>query len=205
MPPDDDRSVAPVKRDGEVVAALIYDRSLDEDPELVEAVGGAAAIALENQQLLAEAEIRLAEVRASRERVISPRTPNGVGSSATCTTAPNSAWSRLRCNSPHRTSDPRRSFRRGAACDLGERRVGAVAGGAARAGPRDPPGCFDRGAALRGPDHGVLRARPRRASLAFAAYFVASEALANTVKHARASAAAEPSAHRNRRRDRDHR
>ena len=34
-------------------------------------MGGAAAIALENQQLLAEAEIRLAEVRASRERVIS--------------------------------------------------------------------------------------------------------------------------------------
>ena len=63
--------MAPVKRDGEVVAALIYDRSLDDDPELVEAVGGAAAIALENQQLHAEAENRLAEVRASRERVIS--------------------------------------------------------------------------------------------------------------------------------------
>ena len=51
--------------------SLIYDRSLDDDPELVEAVGGAAAIALENQQLHAEAETRLAEVRASRERVIS--------------------------------------------------------------------------------------------------------------------------------------
>ena len=63
--------MAPVKRDGELVAALIYDRSLDDDPELVEAVGGAAAIALENQQLHAEAENRLAEVRASRERVIS--------------------------------------------------------------------------------------------------------------------------------------
>jgi signal transduction histidine kinase len=34
-------------------------------------VGGATAIALENQQLHAEAENRLAEVRASRERVIS--------------------------------------------------------------------------------------------------------------------------------------
>ena len=71
LPADGDRSVAPVKRDGELVAALIYDRSLDDDPELVEAVGGAAAIALENQQLHAEAENRLAEVRASRERVIS--------------------------------------------------------------------------------------------------------------------------------------
>jgi signal transduction histidine kinase len=70
LPADGDRSVAPVKRDGEAVAALIYDRSLDDDPELVEAVAGAAAIALENQQLHAEAENQLAEVRASRERVI---------------------------------------------------------------------------------------------------------------------------------------
>ena len=71
LPADGDRSVAPVKRDGEVVAVLIYDRSLDDDPELVEAVSGAAAIAMEAQQLHAEAEVRLAEVRASRERVIS--------------------------------------------------------------------------------------------------------------------------------------
>ncbi len=71
LPTTGDRAVASVKRDGEIVAALIYDRSLDDDPELVEAVGGAAAIALENQQLHAEAESQLAEVRASRERVIS--------------------------------------------------------------------------------------------------------------------------------------
>jgi len=70
LPVDGDRSVAPVKRDGDLVAALIYDSSLDDDPELVEAVGVAAAIALENQQLQADAESRLAEVRASRERVI---------------------------------------------------------------------------------------------------------------------------------------
>jgi signal transduction histidine kinase len=71
LPADGDRSVAPVRREGELVAALIYDRSLEDDPELVEAVGAAAAIALENQRLHAEAENRLAEVRASRERVIS--------------------------------------------------------------------------------------------------------------------------------------
>lgn len=67
---DGDRSAAMVERDGQVIAALIYDRSLDDDPELVEAVGGAAAIALENQQLHVEAQDRLAEVRASRERII---------------------------------------------------------------------------------------------------------------------------------------
>ena len=65
-----DRSVAMVQRDGAVVAALIYDRSLDDDPELVEAVGGAATIALDNQQLQAQAEDRLAEVQASRGRIV---------------------------------------------------------------------------------------------------------------------------------------
>ena len=71
LPANGDRSTVPVKRDGEVVAVLVYDRSLDDDPELVEAVSGAAAVAMEAQQLHAEAEVRLAEVRASRERVIS--------------------------------------------------------------------------------------------------------------------------------------
>lgn len=52
------------------MAALVYDTSSDDDPELVEAVCGAAAVALENQRLHAEAATRLAEVRASRGRVI---------------------------------------------------------------------------------------------------------------------------------------
>ncbi|QJY47428.1 sensor histidine kinase [Pseudonocardia broussonetiae] len=68
--PGGDRSVAVVERDGEQVASLVYDRSLDDDPELVEAIGGAAAIALENAQLHAEAQARLVELRASRERII---------------------------------------------------------------------------------------------------------------------------------------
>jgi signal transduction histidine kinase len=68
--PGADRSVAMVERDGGVVAALVYDRSLDDDPELIEAVGGAATIALENRQLQTQAEDRLAEVQASRGRII---------------------------------------------------------------------------------------------------------------------------------------
>ena len=52
------------------VAVLVYDRSLDDDPELVEAIGAAATIALENRQLHAEAEARLAELQASRERIV---------------------------------------------------------------------------------------------------------------------------------------
>ncbi|MHA6781614.1 histidine kinase [Pseudonocardia saturnea] len=68
--PGGDRSVAIVERDAEPVAALVYDRSLDDDPELVDAVGAAATIALENRQLHAEAEARRTELEASRERII---------------------------------------------------------------------------------------------------------------------------------------
>ena len=65
-----DRRVAPVECDGEQFAAIVYDASLDDDPALVEAVSAAAAIALENERLQAEAEARLAELRASRGRIV---------------------------------------------------------------------------------------------------------------------------------------
>ena len=60
----------PVERDGRRLASLVYDSSLDDDPELVEAVSAAAAIALENERLLAESQARLAELQASRERIV---------------------------------------------------------------------------------------------------------------------------------------
>ena len=68
--PDDRRSVAPVEREGRQFAALVYDASLDDDPELVEAVAAAAAIALENELLQIESQARLAELQASRERIV---------------------------------------------------------------------------------------------------------------------------------------
>jgi signal transduction histidine kinase len=68
--PGGDRAIASVRRDGHEVAALVYDAALDEDPELVEAVGAAASIALEHEALHAESRARLAELRASRERLV---------------------------------------------------------------------------------------------------------------------------------------
>jgi signal transduction histidine kinase len=50
---------------------LVYDASLDDDPELVGAVAGAAAITLEDARLHAESAGRLDELRASRERIVS--------------------------------------------------------------------------------------------------------------------------------------
>ncbi len=69
-PAGGDRAVATVERNGRRVAALVYDASIDDDPELVEAVTAAAAMALENQHLNAESQARLVELKASRERIV---------------------------------------------------------------------------------------------------------------------------------------
>ena len=60
--PKDGRAVRYIERDDVCVAALIHDRSLSDEPELVDAVTAAAGIALHNERLQAElrAEIRLA-------------------------------------------------------------------------------------------------------------------------------------------------
>ena len=68
--PGGDRAAAPVERDGRELAMLLYDASLEDDPELVGAVAAAAAIALDDARLQAESEDRLAELRASRERIV---------------------------------------------------------------------------------------------------------------------------------------
>ena len=68
--PDPHRSVRVIDRDGEHVAALLYDRSLQDEDELVAAVSAAADIALENGRLQAELHARLQELHSSRTRVI---------------------------------------------------------------------------------------------------------------------------------------
>jgi signal transduction histidine kinase len=68
--PDSGRKVTLVKQDGEQIAALVYDATLGEEPELVEAVSAAAGIALENGRLQAELRARLQELHGSRTRVV---------------------------------------------------------------------------------------------------------------------------------------
>ncbi len=150
------RSVAMVLRDGEVLAALIYDRTLDDDPELVEAVGGAAAVALENQQLHVEAETRIDELRASRERIITAgdaerrrieRNLHDGAQQRLVTLALQLALIGRRIR-----ADP---AERRATRGCGGRRARPVARRAARARPRDPPG-----RPRPGPRHRARRARP---------------------------------------------
>lgn len=72
LDPDDDtnRAVTVLERDGKRLAAVVHDPALLDDPELVEAVGAAASLALENARLQAELRAQLAEVRASRARIV---------------------------------------------------------------------------------------------------------------------------------------
>jgi signal transduction histidine kinase len=68
--PNSGRRVTLVRQNGEQIAALVYDATLGEEPELVEAVSAAAGIALENGRLEAELRARLQELRGSRTRVV---------------------------------------------------------------------------------------------------------------------------------------
>jgi signal transduction histidine kinase len=59
-----------VEREGETIAALVHDPALAENSELVQSVCAAAALTLENARLQAELRARLAELQASRARLV---------------------------------------------------------------------------------------------------------------------------------------
>ena len=68
--PGDDRAATIVERDGKPIAALTHDPALAENQELVQSVCAAAALTLENARLQAELRARLAELQASRARLV---------------------------------------------------------------------------------------------------------------------------------------
>jgi signal transduction histidine kinase len=65
-----ERAATVVEREGEPIAALIHDPALAENSELVQSVCAAAALTLENARLQAELRARLAELQASRARLV---------------------------------------------------------------------------------------------------------------------------------------
>jgi signal transduction histidine kinase len=67
---EDSRATTLIDRDGDHVAALLHDPSLDDEPELLQAVAAAAAIALENARLNVELRARLDELKGSRARLV---------------------------------------------------------------------------------------------------------------------------------------
>jgi signal transduction histidine kinase len=70
LPTGGRRTTTLIDRDGVHVAALVHDASLDDEPELLNAVTAAAGIALENARLHAELRARLEELRGSRARIV---------------------------------------------------------------------------------------------------------------------------------------
>ena len=69
-PPEHDgaRATTLIELEGRGVAMLLHDRSLVDEPELLDAVSAGAGIALENGRLQAELKARLDELRGSRAR-----------------------------------------------------------------------------------------------------------------------------------------
>ena len=68
--PGSGRATTLVDRDGARMAVLLHDPALEEERELLAAVGAAAGIALENGRLQAEQKAHLEELKGSRARVI---------------------------------------------------------------------------------------------------------------------------------------
>jgi signal transduction histidine kinase len=201
--PEDDagRVTTLVERGGKPVAALVHDPALRDEPELVNSVCAAAALALENERLQAELRGRLEDLRASRARIVEAaeaerrRIERNLHDGAqqqlvSVAMALGLAESKL-------TSDPG-----AASVMLGEARRGLAA---ALAELRElshgiHPGILtERGL---GPALGELSLRstvPVELSVPLdrrlpdpveaAAYYVVSEALANIAKHARATVA----------------
>jgi signal transduction histidine kinase len=70
LPASPGRATTLIERDGAPVAALVHDAALNDERELLDAVGAAAAIAVETGRLQAELRAHVDELRGSRARVI---------------------------------------------------------------------------------------------------------------------------------------
>jgi signal transduction histidine kinase len=67
---DAGRSITILARDGDIIAALIHDPVLIDQPGLISSVAAAAGLAMENERLHAQARAHLIEIKASRTRIV---------------------------------------------------------------------------------------------------------------------------------------
>jgi signal transduction histidine kinase len=182
------------------VAALVHDPALLERPALLRSAGAAARLALENERLQAELRLQLAEVRASRARIVTAGDEE-----------------RRRLERDLHDGAQQRLLSLGLALQLVRAELGPEANGAATllgeaeaelaaaleelrwlAQGIHPAVLTEHGLgpalktlAARSPLPVELQQVPDKrlsAPVEAAAYFVVSEALANVAKHARASA-----------------
>jgi signal transduction histidine kinase len=182
------------------VAALVHDPALRERPALLAAAGAAARLALENERLQAELRAQLAELRASRARIVAAGDEE-----------------RRRLERDLHDGAQQRLLSLGLALQLVRSELGPGANGAATllgeaeaelaaaleelrelAQGIHPAVLTEQGLApalrtlaARSPVSVEIATVPEErlpAAVATAAYFVVSEALVNVAKHARASA-----------------
>ena len=193
-----DRAITPLTRGGVPLGVVVHDQSLAERRVLLEPVLQAAGLPIEIARLRVELRRQLAEVAGLARRGSSPRaTRSGGASSATCTTARSSAWSpsACRCATSSTSSAPSAN---GAATALDDAvdEVGRAIGDLRELARGVRPARLDDGLApaLRElADRTPLRVEVDATAERFppeieaTAYFVASEAMANAVKHAHAS------------------
>ena len=64
------RAVTLLEHDGEPLAAVVHDPILRDEPDLIEVAAAAARLALENARLQAEVQAQLAKVKESRARIV---------------------------------------------------------------------------------------------------------------------------------------
>jgi signal transduction histidine kinase len=192
--------VTPIEHDGEVIAALVHDPSLQEERQLVHAVGAAAHLALENARLQAELRAQLALVEESRARIVAAgdeerrRIERDLHDGAQQRLVAMAIGLRT-AQTPAR----RRPRPRSRTAALGHGRPPGGGAGAARARERDPPDDPGRRELAAGLDSLAARSpvpvavtapsEPFAPEVEADAYFIACEALANVAKHAGATSA----------------
>jgi signal transduction histidine kinase len=67
------RAVTAIEQQGDRIGALVHDATVLDDPELIDAVASAARIALSNVRMQAEVRRQVAELEASRRRILEAR------------------------------------------------------------------------------------------------------------------------------------
>ena len=195
--PGSGRSATAVERDGQPLAILVHDPAVLGDPGLVEAVSSAARLAAANARLQAEVRARLAEIAASRRRILAAGDEER-----------GRLERRLREGAQRRLGDLGQALRQARRSATGQDTAERITRAESQlARTQEDLGRLARGlhprqlseqglgaalAALAGdfPLRVDLTAPVTRTSPAVAAcvYFVCSEALANVAKHAAASA-----------------
>ena len=196
-----DRAVTLIEHDGERLAVLVNDPTLREEPKLVEAVAAAARLALVNARLHAEVRSQLETVKESRARIVSAadeerrRIERDLHDGAQQRLVALALELRSAQRHLGETGDP--EIERLLSSTADELQVAVEELRALAQGIH--PGTLTQGGlrsalealAARMPLPVTVEATPERLSpdVEATAYFVACEALANVVKHARASRA----------------